>query len=110
MTLGLILILEHSRLYVFFDGEIKKGQNIKLMSSGEEHQVLDLMYPHPMKKIKTPAIKSGEIGVVVLGLKEVSVVNVGDTLTDAKNPALEPVGDYEPAQTFCICWYLPDRH
>ena len=34
-----------------FDGQVKKGQNIKLMSNGEEHQILDLMYPHPMKKI-----------------------------------------------------------
>ncbi|MEJ2373410.1 MAG: translation elongation factor 4, partial [Sulfurimonas sp.] len=90
-----------------FDGEISKGQTIKLMSSGEEHQVLDLMYPHPKKKIKTPAIKSGEIGIVVLGLKEVSVINVGDTITDAKNPALEPVGDYEPAKPFVFAGLYP---
>ena len=90
-----------------FDGEIKKNQTIKLMSNGEEHQVLDLMYPHPMKKIKTPAIKSGEIGVVVLGLKEVSVVSVGDTITDAKNPATEPVGDYEPAKPFVFAGLYP---
>ena len=90
-----------------FDGEIKKGQNIKLMSNGEEHQVLDLMYPHPMKKIKTSAIKSGEIGIVVLGLKEVSVVSVGDTITDAKNPTAEPVGNYEPAKPFVFAGIFP---
>lgn len=90
-----------------FDGDIKKNQTIKLMSNGEEHQVLDLMYPHPMKKIKTNAIKSGEIGIVVLGLKEVSVVNVGDTITDAKNPTAEPVGNYEPAKPFVFAGLYP---
>ena len=90
-----------------FDGEIKKNQTIKLMSNDEEHQVLDLMYPHPIKKIKTPAIKSGEIGIVVLGLKEVSVVSVGDTVTDAKNPCDEPVGEYEPAKPFVFAGLYP---
>ena len=90
-----------------FDGEIAKGQRIKLMSNGEEHQVLDLMYPHPLKKIKTPTIKSGEIGIVVLGLKEVSVVSVGDTITDAANPTAEPVGDYEPAKPFVFAGLYP---
>lgn len=90
-----------------FDGEIKKGQIIKLMSNGEEHQVLDLMYPHPLKKAKTLAIKSGEIGIVVLGLKEVSVVNVGDTITDAKNPTSEPALAYEPAKPFVFAGLYP---
>jgi GTP-binding protein LepA len=90
-----------------FDGEIKKNQTIKLMSNAEEHQVLDLMYPHPIKKLKTNAIKSGEIGIVVLGLKEVSVVSVGDTITDAKNPTAEPVGDYEPAKPFVFAGLYP---
>jgi len=90
-----------------FDGAIKKNQTIKLMSNGEEHQVLDLMYPHPLKKIKTPAIESGEIGIVVLGLKEVSVVNVGDTITDAKEPCSEAVGEYEPAKPFVFAGLYP---
>ena len=90
-----------------FDGEVKKGQVIKLMSNGEEHNILDLMYPHPMKKIQTQSIKTGEIGIVVLGLKEVSVVSVGDTITDAKNPALEPVGKYEPAKPFVFAGIFP---
>ena len=90
-----------------FDGSIKKNQTIKLMSNAEEHQVLDLMYPHPIKKLKTNTIKSGEIGIVVLGLKEVSVVNVGDTVTDAKNPTAEAVGDYEPAKPFVFAGLYP---
>ena len=90
-----------------FDGEITKNQIVKLMSNNEQHQVLDLMYPHPLKRQKTPAIRSGEIGIVVLGLKEVGSVNVGDTITDAKNPTAEPVGDYEPAKPFVFAGLYP---
>ena len=90
-----------------FDGAITKGQNIMLMSNKEQHQVLDLMYPHPLRKQKTKAIQTGEIGIVVLGLKEVSVVNVGDTITDAKNPTAEPVGRYEPAKPFVFAGIYP---
>ncbi|MEA1920999.1 MAG: translation elongation factor 4, partial [Campylobacterota bacterium] len=90
-----------------FDGKISKAQNVMLMSNKETHQVLDLMYPHPLKRQKTQAIQSGEIGIVVLGLKEVAVVNVGDTITDAKNPAAESVGDYEPAKPFVFAGLYP---
>lgn len=90
-----------------FDGEIKKNQIVKLMSNNEEHQVLNLMYPHPLKRQNTAAIKSGEIGIVVLGLKDVSVVNVGDTITDAKNPTKEPAVKYEPAKPFVFAGLYP---
>jgi len=90
-----------------FDGKISKNQTVKLMSNNEQHQVLDLMYPHPLKRQKTPVIKSGEIGIVVLGLKEVGTVNVGDTITDAKNPTAEPVGTYEPAKPFVFAGLYP---
>ena len=90
-----------------FDGQISKNQIVKLMSNNEQHQVLDLMYPHPLKRQKTPAIKSGEIGIVVLGLKDVGSVRVGDTITDAKNPTAVPVGDYEPAKPFVFAGLYP---
>ncbi len=90
-----------------FDGQIRKGQQVMLMSNKEQHQVLDLMYPHPLKRQKTPAINSGEIGIVVLGLKEVSTVNVGDTITDAKHPAQESVGEYAPAKPFVFAGIYP---
>lgn len=90
-----------------FDGDISIHQEVKLMSSGAHHEVLDLLYPHPMKKIKTKKIGCGEIGIVVLGLKEVGAINVGDTITDAKNPALEPVSEYEPAKPFVFAGMYP---
>jgi len=90
-----------------FDGQITKNQNVLLMSTKDHHQVLDLMYPHPLKRQKTKAIKTGEIGIVVLGLKEVGSVNVGDTITDVKEPTAEPVGNYEPAKPFVFAGMYP---
>ena len=90
-----------------FDGSIRKRQIVKLMSNSAQHEVLDLMYPHPLKRMKTESIDSGEIGIVVLGLKDVGSVRVGDTITDAKNPTAEPVGDYEPAKPFVFAGLYP---
>jgi len=90
-----------------FDGSIKKGQLVKLMSNDEEHHVLDLMYPHPLKRQKTEAIQSGEIGIVVLGLKDAHIIHVGDTITDAKNPTKEPALKYEPAKPFVFAGLYP---
>ncbi len=90
-----------------FDGSIDRRQRIKLMGSGDEHDVLDLSYPHPLKRVKTDSIKCGEIGIVVLGLKEVKTLNVGDTITDAKNPCDKPVGEYKKAKPFVFAGLYP---
>jgi GTP-binding protein LepA len=90
-----------------FDGEIKMGQMIKLMHNDENHQVLELMYPHPLRRQKTQSIKAGEIGIVILGVKEVGSIRVGDTITDARNPAAEPVGEYAPAKPFVFAGLYP---
>ena len=90
-----------------FDGSIKKGNEVLVMGTGKKHKVLDLFYPHPLKKIKTDEIKTGEIGVVVMGLKNVSDIRVGDTITDAKNPAKEPAAEFEEAKSFVFAGIYP---
>jgi GTP-binding protein LepA len=90
-----------------FDGEIKKGQLVRLMSSHEDYTVLNLLYPHPKKRIETDTISSGEIGIVVLGVKTVSTIHVGDTITDAKKPTKDPVDDFQPAKPFVFAGLYP---
>jgi GTP-binding protein LepA len=90
-----------------FDGEIKMNQMIKLMHNDENHQVLELMYPHPLRRQKTQTIKAGEIGIVVLGVKDVGSIRVGDTITDAKNPTAQPVAEYAPAKPFVFAGLYP---
>ena len=73
-----------------YDGEISKNDEILVMGTGKKHIVLDLMYPNPIAPIKTKTLSAGEVGIVVLGLKNVSDVQVGDTITQSRNPLKEP--------------------
>ncbi len=77
------------------------------MGTKETHQVLDLMYPNPISPIKTDSIETGEIGIVVMGLKTVEGLKVGDTLTDAKNPTPEPIPGFEPNKPFVFAGLYP---
>ncbi|WP_297812821.1 translation elongation factor 4 [uncultured Helicobacter sp.] len=90
-----------------FDGSIKVGQNLYIMGSGKNHEVLELMYPHPLRQTKTNVIQNGEIGIVVLGLKNVTDIAVGDTMTDFKVRTKEPVAGFEPAKPFVFAGIYP---
>ena len=90
-----------------FNGSIKVGQTVKLMNANEIFSVLNLMYPHPKRKLETKEISTGEIGIVVLGIKTASIIRVGDTITDAKNPASKPIGDFQPARAFVFAGIYP---
>lgn len=90
-----------------YDGKISKNDEILVMGTNKKHVVLDLMYPNPIAPIKTKSINAGEVGVVVLGLKNVSDVQVGDTITMAKNPLKEPVGGFERAKPFVFAGIYP---
>ncbi|WP_320036255.1 translation elongation factor 4 [Halarcobacter sp.] len=90
-----------------YDGSIKKGQVLKMMNTKVQHPVLSLMYPHPIKREDTSEIKTGEIGIVVLGLKTLDGIAVGDTMTDAKNPTEKPISGFEPAKPFVFAGIYP---
>jgi len=90
-----------------YDGSIKKGQVVRMMNTEHEQQVLSLMYPHPLKKQVTNEIKTGEIGIVVLGIKTVDIIAVGDTITDAKNRTAEAIDGFEPAKPFVFAGIYP---
>ena len=90
-----------------YEGSIKKGQTLRMMNTKVEHQVLNLMYPHPLKREDTIEIKTGEIGIVVLGLKTLDGIAVGDTMTDAKNPTAQVIDGFEPAKPFVFAGLYP---
>ena len=90
-----------------FEGSLKKGQLAKIMGTKKEHQILDLMYPNPIAPIKTGTIHTGEVGIVVMGLKNLESIQVGDTITDAKHPTPKPIGGFEPAKPFVFAGIYP---
>ncbi len=90
-----------------YDGSIKKGQEVYVMGTEKKHEVLNLMYPHPIAMQKTPMIKTGEVGIVVLGLKNVGDVRVGDTITDNRNKTKEAVGGFKEVKQFVFAGLYP---
>ncbi len=90
-----------------YDGAIKKGQEIYVMGTGKKHEVLNLMYPHPLALQKTDIIRTGEVGIVVLGLKNIGDVQVGDTITDNKNKTKEAIEGFEEIKSFVFAGIYP---
>lgn len=89
------------------DGNLCVGQEILIMSSGKRYEVLGLYYPHPVQKIATQKIACGEIGIVSLGLKSLTELAVGDTITDSKQPTKEPIEGFKPAKPFVFAGLYP---
>ncbi len=76
------------------DGRIKLGQKIKLMMNGTLHEVEGLGYQSP-KPVPCKELSAGEAGFVHANIKTVSDAKIGDTITDALNPASEPLPGFQ---------------
>lgn len=88
------------------DGTIKKGQQIKFMAAGTTHLV-DRVGAFTPKIEQLPDLGPGEIGFITAQIKEVAQARVGDTLTDAKRPALEALPGFKEVQSVVFCGLFP---
>jgi GTP-binding protein LepA len=79
------------------EGRLKPGMRVRFMHSGQEHKVEDVGYQR-LKKVSAPELIAGEVGYVLAGIKSLSGLAIGDTLTDAERPAAEPVPGYREAK------------
>ncbi len=89
-----------------FDGRLKKGQKIRLMSSGAEY-VIDRVGVFTPKKEPVESLGPGEIGFITASIKEVADTRVGDTITDARNPTDAPLPGFKPAQPVVFAGFFP---
>ncbi|MGA2232131.1 MAG: translation elongation factor 4, partial [Tepidisphaeraceae bacterium] len=89
-----------------FDGELRKGQKIHLMGTNRDYQVSDLGKLMPRPK-QVDRIGTGEVGFFVAAIKDLHDVRVGDTVTDAQNPAAEQLPGYKPIQQMVYCDFYP---
>ncbi|MDR1912332.1 MAG: translation elongation factor 4 [Helicobacteraceae bacterium] len=90
-----------------FDGSLKKGRKVLMMASQKRYEINELYYPHPIEHIAAAELKTGEIGVVVLGVKTVGETRVGDTITDAIDGAENPVTRYHEAKAYVFAGIYP---
>ena len=88
------------------DGQIKKNMKIKMMSNNEEYIVekVGTFTPKP-KDIKL--LKSGEIGFIITGIKNLSDTKVGDTICDANKPLKEALPGFKPSKPVVFCGLFP---
>ena len=84
-------VIVHLRV---FGGSIVPGQRIKLMYNGSEY-VVEETGQFRIVLSKTEGLSSGEVGYIIAGIKTVSDVRVGDTITDAANPAESPLPGFK---------------
>ncbi|MCL1050233.1 translation elongation factor 4 [Shewanella abyssi] len=75
-------------------GKLKKGDKFKVMSTGQNHTA-DRVGIFTPKQTDTNELSTGEVGYVIAGIKEIHGAPVGDTLTLAKNGALEPLPGFK---------------
>jgi GTP-binding protein LepA len=88
------------------DGELKKGQKILFMGNGRQYQITDLGKHMPQPK-QVDRIGTGEVGFVVAAIKDLHDVRIGDTVTDALDPAKEALPGYRPIQQMVFCDFYP---
>ena len=85
-----------------FDGVVKPGMKIRLMSTGRTFEVSEVGIFSP-KRTKTKALKAGAVGYVVAGMKDVSDTKIGDTITDADRPTATPLPGYRDVKPLVFC-------
>ena len=88
------------------DGSIAKGQRIKLLSTDAHYQV-DRVGVFEPKQTMVGALGPGEIGFITASIKQVADTRVGDTVTDEKNPCVQPLPGFKPAQPVVFCGLFP---
>lgn len=74
-----------------FDGSVKAGDKIRLMSVGSVFEVIEVGTMQPFGLLKTESLSAGEVGYVTASIKTVSDTRVGDTITFAEGGADEPL-------------------
>ncbi len=79
-----------------FDGELKKGDRVQAMGSEQQFELLEVGCYSP-KPTALPGLKTGEVGYIVAGLKDIEELRVGDTVTRVDNPASDPLPGYARA-------------
>lgn len=88
------------------DGQMKKGDKIKIMSTGKEFQVLECGIFSPTM-VATNVLTAGSVGYVITGGKSIKDSQVGDTITSAINPCAEALEGYRAAQSMVYAGIYP---
>lgn len=94
-------------LYVrVIDGRIKPGMKIKMMATNAEFEVTEVGVFKP-NLVNVDSLEVGQVGFFAAAIKNVKDARVGDTVTDANNPAAEALPGYRKATPMVFCGLYP---
>jgi GTP-binding protein LepA len=88
------------------NGEIRKGQKIKFMSTGNEY-FADEVGTLKLNQVPKDVIGCGDVGYLISGIKEAKDVKVGDTITDAKTPTTQMIQGFEDVKPMVFAGIYP---
>ena len=89
-----------------FDGVIKPGMDIKMMSTGKTFEVTEVGYTAG-GPVSVKELRAGDVGFVVASIKNVRDSKVGDTITSAENPTKVPLPGYKEVTPMVYCGIYP---
>ncbi|WP_420722508.1 translation elongation factor 4 [Hwanghaeella sp. LZ110] len=88
------------------DGTIKKGQKIRMLSTGAAHEV-DRVGIFTPKGLVVDSLGPGEMGFITSGIKAVADCKIGDTITEDKRPTDKPLPGFQPTVPVVFCGLFP---
>ncbi|MGA2209949.1 MAG: translation elongation factor 4 [Acidimicrobiales bacterium] len=89
-----------------FDGVLRSGSKIRLFHGRTTHDVEEVGIRSPHNE-PTAELGPGEVGYLIAGIKAVSEARVGETITDAANPAVAPLEGYRDPKPMVFCGLYP---
>jgi len=93
-------------MFVSLMGPSPRGKKIRFMGTDKVYQVSDLGKLMPRPK-QVDRIGTSEVGYIVAAIKDLHDVRIGDTVTDAANPASGQLPGYKPIQQMVYCDFYP---
>jgi GTP-binding protein LepA len=88
------------------DGTLKVGQKIRFMSNTATREI-DRVGVFTPKPLLTGELGPGEMGFITAGIKDITETKVGDTITDERRPAAEPLPGFKPSVPVVFCGLFP---
>ena len=88
------------------DGELKKGQKVKLISTNASYLIERVGVFRPKQEMRD-MLGPGEIGFFTASIKQVAYTRVGDTITEEKNPCKQALPGFKPAQPVVFAGFFP---
>ena len=85
------------------DGAVRKDSEIRLMGTGAQYKVVEVGHLRPIGLEPCSELSAGDVGYFTASIKNVADTQVGDTVTDALNPAAEALPGYRPARPMVFC-------